>query len=141
MCGTSSARDRIFSIHLAQIHSMLAGTALALPEHADDDGAEGIERRAPHTRAIKEGTRPAMSQTMVLKAATMLFMTAAVTGCTKTHLTFEKPGIAAADLQRDQNECLGKAMVDEGGSLLIRTVDREALIRCMETRGYRVARQ
>jgi hypothetical protein len=81
-----------------------------------------------------------MSETMVVKAATVLLITAAVAGCAKTHLEFEKPGTAAADLQRDQNECLARAMVDEGGSLLIRTVDREALVRCMETRGYRVAR-
>jgi hypothetical protein len=80
-----------------------------------------------------------MNKTLVVKAATMLLMTAAVASCTRTHLTFEKPGIAAADLQRDQNECLGKAMVDEGGSLLIRSVDREALVRCMEARGYKVA--
>jgi hypothetical protein len=93
------------------------------------------------TPATEEELGPAMSQTMVVKTVAMLLLTAAVAACTKTHLTFEKPGIAAADLQRDQNECLGKAMVDEGGSLLIRTVDREALVRCMEARGYRVARQ
>jgi hypothetical protein len=83
-----------------------------------------------------------MRQTMVANAAAMLLMTAAAAGCsTKTHLAFEKPGVAAADLQRDRNECLGKAMVDEGGKILIRAVDRDVLVRCMEARGYKVAGQ
>jgi hypothetical protein len=55
-----------------------------------------------------------MGQAMVARAATVLLMTAVFVACTKTHLTFEKSGIAAADLQRDQNECLGKPIVDHG---------------------------
>jgi hypothetical protein len=83
-----------------------------------------------------------MSQTTVARATTFVLLAmTAFAGCAKTHLAFEKPGVAAADLQRDQNECLGGAMIDEGGSLLIRTVDRGALIRCMEARGYTVARK
>jgi hypothetical protein len=52
--------------------------------------------------------------------------------------TFEKPGAAAADVQRDTNECLTNAMASEGGSILTPRMDHDLLVTCMEARGYRV---
>ncbi len=71
---------------------------------------------------------------------TLLLLTVTVlAGCaTKPRLTFDKPGVAMADLQRDQNECVRTAFASESGRILAPSIDRDALIRCMEVRGYTV---
>ncbi len=60
----------------------------------------------------------------------------ALAGCASTKLAFDKPGVATADLERDQNACLRTAVVTESASILAPTIDRDDLIRCMEKRGY-----
>ena len=81
-----------------------------------------------------------MRKTTIGRATTLpLLIVAALTGCAKTHRTFEKPGAAAADVQRDTNECLTGAMASEGGSILTPRVDHDLLVKCMEARGYTVS--
>ena len=82
--------------------------------------------------------RSEVNETTIAGVA-LLLMAGAVTGCAQTHLTFQKPGVAEADLQRDQNECFSKSLSDEGGRILLPRVDQDALIRCMEARGYAVS--
>lgn len=81
-----------------------------------------------------------MNRTLVAKAITpLLLMTAALGACaTGGHPAFEKPGVEAADVQRDQNECLLTAIDNENGLILFAHVDRDAVARCMEARGYTV---
>jgi hypothetical protein len=72
------------------------------------------------------------------RAATLvLLITASLAGCAKTHITYEKPGATAADVQRDTNECLTAAIVNPGGTIVVPRVDHDTLVRCMEARGYR----
>ena len=70
-------------------------------------------------------------------AGTMLLIT--LGGCASERLTYGKPGVVPAERQRDENECL-RAAVDsrnEGGHpLSVVRLDREAYVRCMESRGY-----
>jgi hypothetical protein len=52
---------------------------------------------------------------------------------------FEKPGVAAADRQRDENECVrSAARLDrgDGGARTVFTIDHDAYTRCMKARGY-----
>ena len=80
-----------------------------------------------------------MNKGTIAGATALLFlMIAALAGCAKRHVTFEKPGAAAADVQRDTNECLISAMRSEGGTILAPRVDHDALVQCMEARGYRI---
>jgi hypothetical protein len=59
-------------------------------------------------------------------------------GCAKQHLAFAKPGAFTADLQRDTNECLTNAVVNEGGRTLSPRVGHDGLVQCMEARGHRI---
>jgi hypothetical protein len=79
-----------------------------------------------------------MTKTTITQATTLLvMMTAALGGCANKHLTFEKSGVSPADVQRDQNECLVTAMDSgESAKILVPHVDHDAVIRCMEARGY-----
>ncbi len=89
---------------------------------------------------VREEVGSEMNKTTIAGAMTLLLlMVAALAGCARTHLTFEKPGVAAADLQRDQNQCLCRALVSEDKRILAPGVDRDSLIRCMEARGYTVS--
>jgi hypothetical protein len=58
--------------------------------------------------------------------------------CGSGGLSFDKPGVMAAERQRDQKEC-GLASADDSDSdrfLLVFGVDRDAYISCMTARGY-----
>ena len=81
-----------------------------------------------------------MKKPTIAQAITPLFlMIVAVSGCTRTQLTFEKSGVTADDARRDQNECLMTAMDSgESAKILVPHVDHDAVIRCMEARGYTV---
>ncbi len=72
---------------------------------------------------------------MVVLAAVM-----AVAGCATKRMTFEKPGVAARELQRDRDECLYAATRGSNLGILTPHVDRDVLVRCMEARGYAVHR-
>jgi hypothetical protein len=76
------------------------------------------------------------TKTMARATTLLLLMIGAPAGCAKTHLAFDKPGVAEADLRRDQNECLRTAMTNEGGRILMPKIDHDTVIRCMEARGY-----
>lgn len=53
-------------------------------------------------------------------------------------VTYQKPGVAAADRREDENACLRSAsgLDNEGLLLLPFELDRAAYGRCMEGRGY-----
>ena len=62
--------------------------------------------------------------------------------CGTGPVTFEKPGVTAAEFQLDQKEC-GLASADDpdhGQLLLIYRVDRDVYAKCMASRGYTVKR-
>ena len=60
-------------------------------------------------------------------------------GCgTHQRLIYDKPGVTAADAQRDQSECVRGALTQDvsGQILALVEIDREAYARCMQARGY-----
>jgi hypothetical protein len=62
--------------------------------------------------------------------------------CGTGPVTFEKPGVTAAQFQRDQKEC-GLASADDpdrGQILSLYRVDRDVYAKCMASRGYTVMR-
>jgi hypothetical protein len=62
-------------------------------------------------------------------------------GCgARQRLVYDKPGLAVAEGQRDENECVRKALTQDvsGRILTLVQIDREAYARCMEARGYTV---
>jgi hypothetical protein len=69
---------------------------------------------------------------VVLAATTML------AGCATGRITWEKPGVAQGERERDENACLRAAITAEGGGQLLSPfcIDREVYTRCMEGRGY-----
>ena len=63
----------------------------------------------------------------------LLLTVTVLAGCaTKPRLTFGKPRVAMADLQRDRNECVRTAFSSESGRILAPSIDRDALIRFMD---------
>ena len=57
-------------------------------------------------------------------------------------LSFEKPGTPHAQLQKDQRACLQSSIAADDATVSnILKLDREAYIRCMQTRGYTVRGQ
>ena len=74
---------------------------------------------------------------MALAATTML------AGCAAGRITWEKPGVAQGERERDENACLRAAITAEGGGQLLSPfcIDREVYTRCMEGRGYTVHSQ
>lgn len=78
----------------------------------------------------------AKAMKLVLAAAMLV---SALGGCATERLIYGKPGVAPAERQRDENECLRTAVdsSNEGGhALSVVRLDRDAFIRCMESRGY-----
>jgi hypothetical protein len=73
----------------------------------------------------------------------MLFGLLAVCTTSQAAFTYGKPGVAAADRQRDENACLraSSGLDDEGFLLpfLPFEIDRAAYCQCMEARGYHLA--
>jgi hypothetical protein len=62
-------------------------------------------------------------------------------GCgTRQRLVYDKPGLAVAEGERDENECLRKALTQDvsGRILTVVAIDRDVYARCMEARGYMV---
>lgn len=69
----------------------------------------------------------------------LLMLLTSLAGCASTRLTFDKAGVAPADLEGDQNACLRAAIVTESGTILAPyCLDRDVFVRCMEARGYTV---
>lgn len=68
----------------------------------------------------------------------LLIPLTAVAGCASTHLVFDKPGVDPEDRNRDQSACVRSAIVTESQSILVPTIDRDVVARCMEARGYTV---
>jgi hypothetical protein len=64
----------------------------------------------------------------------------AIAGCATSEqprLVFEKPGTPEAQMQRDQRACLRSSVAaDDMVVSNVLKLDREAYIRCMQTRGY-----
>ncbi len=74
---------------------------------------------------------------LVLAAALTAGMLA---GCATTKLEWDKPGVAAAERERDESACRRAAIGADGGGQLVAPygIDRETYTRCMEGRGYAV---
>lgn len=74
---------------------------------------------------------------LVLTAAAML------AGCASGRISWEKPGVAQGERERDENACLRAAITADGGGQLLAPycIDREVYSRCMEARGYTVRSQ
>ncbi len=69
----------------------------------------------------------------------LLILLASLSGCASTRLTFDKAGVAQADLERDQDTCLRASIVTDSGTILAPyCLDRDVFVRCMEARGYTV---
>ena len=77
----------------------------------------------------------AIRVTVVLLAAV-----ASLAGCATGRITWDKPGVSQADVERDENACLRAAIGTHGRGELLAPycIDREVYVRCMETRGYAV---
>jgi hypothetical protein len=76
--------------------------------------------------------------TLVALVAAPLWLAACGTG----RVSFDKPGVTAAELLRDQKEC-GLASADDpdhGQILLFYRIDRDVYAKCMASRGYTVLR-
>ncbi len=87
------------------------------------------------TRCAMNGTRRSRSTPLLL----FMLLTSLV-GCASTRLTFDKAGVAQADLERDQNACLRASIVTDNGTILAPyCLDRDVFVRCMEARGYTVS--
>ena len=75
----------------------------------------------------------------IARTVPLVLLVATLAGCASEQLVFGKPDTAAADLQRDQNECLLASMSTEGAKFITPRVDHELLVRCMQARGYTLA--
>ncbi len=90
------------------------------------------------TRCAMNGTRRSRLTLLLL----FMLLTSVVVGCTSTRLTFDKAGVAQADLERDQNTCLRASIATDNGTILAPyCLDRDVFVRCMEARGYTVSSQ
>jgi hypothetical protein len=71
---------------------------------------------------------------VLLTAATLL------AGCATGGITWDKPGVAQADREHDENACLRAAIGKSGEKLLAAPycIDRDIYVQCMEARGYTV---
>ena len=70
----------------------------------------------------------------------LLLLVMSLAACASKRLTFEKPGVPAADLERDENACLRASLATQDGKILAPyCLDRDTFIRCMEGRGYTVS--
>jgi len=82
--------------------------------------------------------RPHRTTALIALVAASLLLPACGTG----RLSFDKPGVLAAERERDQREC-GLASADDpdhGQILLVFRIDRDAYASCMASRGYTVMR-
>jgi hypothetical protein len=72
------------------------------------------------------------------RAVVVLAATTMLAGCATGRITWEKPGVAQGERERDENACLRAAITAEGGGQLLSPfcIDREVYTRCMEGRGY-----
>lgn len=79
--------------------------------------------------------RTAMSVTILLLGAAAL-----LAGCATGRIAWDKPGVAQAERERDENACFRAAIGTDGRGQLLAPycVDREVYTRCMEARGYTV---
>jgi uncharacterized lipoprotein YajG len=69
---------------------------------------------------------------------------AALAGCATQRETvvYDKPGVTASEIARDQALCAGVASARESRPKLLATVtpDRDEYVRCMESLGYSTGR-
>jgi hypothetical protein len=75
----------------------------------------------------------------LLVAGGLLVVLGLVSGCaTRPAAVYQKPGVAEAERERDENACLRGSVVsnDRGYVLLPFDIDRDAYHRCMQARGY-----
>jgi hypothetical protein len=79
--------------------------------------------------------RTTMSVTISLLGAAVL-----LAGCATERIAWDKPGVAQAERERDENACFRAAigMAGRGQLLAPYCVDREVYTRCMEAHGYTV---
>lgn len=80
---------------------------------------------------------------MRARALVVLAATPMLAGCTTSRITWEKPGVAQGERERDENACLRAAITAEGGGQLLSPfcIDRDVYTRCMEGRAYAVHSQ
>lgn len=77
------------------------------------------------------------------RAVVALAATTMLVGCAAGRISWEKPGVAQGERERDEDACLRAAITAEGGGQLLSPycIDREVYTRCMEGRGYTVRSQ
>ena len=79
------------------------------------------------------------SASTVTRLSVVLVTIGLLVGCaTSPKVVFSKPGMSAADLERDENACLRSSIgLDDQSRIMVPfDVDRQAFHNCMMARGY-----